>query len=231
MLDCEGGDGFELGLGEDLAAGVGGRVDDDGAGARGDGGLESVGVEREIGIGERDEDGVDAQRLERGDVVAVEGLEEQNLVAGIDQRHDGRVKSAGGAGGDKDFGLGVVGERVVALLLRRNGVAQAVNAVEAGVDVVAGVNGRDGFGLDRRGHGGVADALGQVDAADGVASDGHGADFRLEDTGSELAQGQARRGGGGGHEEDPCFPSYTEGGVGGVSGVGGVGQPRSSPSA
>jgi len=70
-----------------------------------------------------------------------------------------------GAGGDKDFGLGVVGERVVALLLRGNGVAQAVNAVEAGVDVVAGVNGRDGFGLDRRGHGGVADALGQVDAA------------------------------------------------------------------
>jgi hypothetical protein len=74
-------------------------------------------------------------------VVAVERLEEQHLVAGIEQGHGGGVQTASGAGGDQDFGLRVVGEAVVALLLGGDGVAQASDAVEPGVDVVAVVDG------------------------------------------------------------------------------------------
>ena len=143
-----------FGAGEDFAAGVGGGVEEDGAGARGDGGAQRVGVERAIWLGQRDQDGLDAQGLERGDVVAVEGLEEQDFVAGVEQGHGGGVEAAGGAGGDQDFGLGVVGEAVVALLLGGDGVAQAGDAVEAGVDVVAVVDGLDGGVLNNgRGRG------------------------------------------------------------------------------
>ena len=85
-------------------------------------------------------------------------------------------------------------QAVVLLLLLGDGVAQARDAVKPRVDVVAGADGRVGFGLDRRGNGGVADALGQVDAADAVALRGHGANFRLHGAGGKLAQSEAGRG-------------------------------------
>jgi hypothetical protein len=125
-------------------------------------------------------------------VVAVERLEEEDVVARVEQGHGGGVETAGGAGGDEDFGFGVVGEGVVAELLGGDGVAEAGDAVEAGVDVVTVVDGLDGGLLDRSGDGSVADALGEVDAADGVAGDGHGADLGLEGAGGEMAEGEAR---------------------------------------
>ena len=67
---------------------------------------------------QRNEDRLDAHGFESGDVVAVERLEEQDLVAGIEQGHGCGVKTAGSAAGDQDFGLGVVVEAVVASLLR-----------------------------------------------------------------------------------------------------------------
>jgi hypothetical protein len=88
------------------------------------------------------------------------------------------------------FGLGVVGKGVVAELLGGDGVAEAGDAVEAGVDVVAVVDGCESFGFDGRRNRSVTDALGEVDAAHGVAGEGHGADFRLHGGGGEVAEGE-----------------------------------------
>ena len=46
VVAAGGGDDFDFGAGEDLSAGIGGSVEEDGAGAGGDGGVEGVGVER-----------------------------------------------------------------------------------------------------------------------------------------------------------------------------------------
>ena len=131
---------------EDFAAGVGRRVEDDGAGARGDGGAQGVEIERPSPARPAGPGPASRAAIERGDVVAVERLEEQHFVAGIEQRHGGGVQAAGGAAGDQDFALGVVVEAVVALLLCGDGVAQAGDAVQPRVDVVAGADGLDGFG-------------------------------------------------------------------------------------
>ena len=77
-------------------------------------------------------------------MVAVEGLEEQDLVAGIEQRHGGGVIAGGSPEATRTSRLGVVVEAVVALLLCGDGLAQAGDAVAAGVDVVAGADGLDG---------------------------------------------------------------------------------------
>ena len=51
---------LQLGAGEDLSAGVGRGVEKDGPRLGCNGGLQGVGIEGEIWLGERDEDGVDA---------------------------------------------------------------------------------------------------------------------------------------------------------------------------
>ena len=50
------------------------------------------------------------------------------------------------------------------------------------------------LGFNRNGNGRVADALGEVDAADAVALRGHGADLRLHGAGGKLAQRETGRG-------------------------------------
>ena len=112
-------------------------------------------------------------------MVAVERLEDQHLVTGIEQGHGGGVEASAGAGGDQNFAFRVVVEGVVALLLDGDGRAQASDAVQAGVDVVAVVDGLDGRLLHRRRDRRVADALREIDAADPVALDAHGANLRL----------------------------------------------------
>ncbi len=164
----------------------------------GDGGVEGVEVESPVGLGQGDENGLDAKRLEGGDMVAVKGLEDEDFVTGVEQGHGGGVEAGGCAGSGEDFGLGVVGEAVVALLLGGDGLAEAGDAVEAGVDVVSVEDGLDGGLLDGGRDGGVTDALGEVDAAGLVAEGGHGADFRLHGAGGKLAEGEARGGGGDG---------------------------------
>jgi hypothetical protein len=103
-------------------------------------------------------------------------------------------------GGDQDFAVGVVVESVVALLLSGDGLAEAANAVQPGIDVVAVMNCLDGGFLDRGRDRRVADTLREIDAADGVAGEAHGANFRLDGGGGEVAEGESRRcGWGGGH--------------------------------
>ena len=123
-------------------------------------------------------------------VVAVEGLEEEDFVAGIDEREKCGLEGSGGAGGNEDFAVGVYRERVGAGKLCGKGVTKACDAVETGVDVVAVADGALGCFGDDSGWVGVADSLGKVDAADGVAGDAHGANFGLEGARDELAEVQ-----------------------------------------
>jgi len=187
VLDGEGGEEFELGEGEDLARGVRGRVEDDGAGARGDGGTEAVEVEGPVGCVKWDGDRGNALRAEGEEVVAVEGLEDEALVAGVEERLEGAVHSAGSAGGDEYLAFWVGGDVVEGGELLRDGFAEAGDAVEACVDVMAIADSADG-GLDDGVRWiGVADALGHVDAVDGSAGDVHGANLRLDEGRRELA--------------------------------------------
>ncbi len=149
---------------------------------------------RPVGLGERDDDGLDALGAQRGDVVAVEGLEDDALVAGVEQSHEGGVEGAGGAGGDEDLGVGVDLETVEGRELFCDALAQAGDAVEARVDVVAVADGLDGGFGDGVRDVGVADALGHVDAADCGAGDGHGADLGLDVAGGEVAEAETSGG-------------------------------------
>ncbi len=76
-------------------------------------------------------------------MIAVERLEDQYLVAGIQQRHRRRMQSRGRAARHHHFGLGVVAQAVVAQLLVRDGRAQPRDAVEPRVDVVSGEDRRN----------------------------------------------------------------------------------------
>ena len=88
---------LQLGAGEDLTAGVRGGVQDEAAGAGSDCRAETVEIESPIRGAERDDDGTDAEGVQRGDVVAVEGLKHDALVAWIEQRHQGGVECTGRA--------------------------------------------------------------------------------------------------------------------------------------
>ena len=165
--------------------GLAGRVQQDGARARRDGGTHRVHVELPVRLGQRHQHRIDAQRLERVHVVAVERLEDQHLVAGIEQRHGRGVQAGRRARGHHHFAFGVVAQAVVALLLGRDGLAQARNAVASRVDVLPVADGLDRRGLNHVGHRRVADALRQVDAAHAVALGGHGADFGLKRLGRQ----------------------------------------------
>jgi len=159
-------------------------------------------------------DGTDA--AEHTGVVAVEGLEDEDFVAGIEQGAERCLEGSGGSGGDEDFAVGIDGERVGAGELGGDGVAQARDAVEAGVDVVTVADGAlRGFGDDGR-RVGVADALGEVDAAHVVAGDGHGANLGLKGARGELAEVEGLGGESfGTHVEDDCTVGLDAGLVGG----------------
>jgi hypothetical protein len=76
--------------------------------------------------------------------------------------------------------------------LHRDGVAQAGDAIEPGVDIMALAYCLDGGLLDRCRNRRVADALGEVDAANAIALDTHGADFGLQNAGSKMAERERR---------------------------------------
>jgi hypothetical protein len=135
-----------------------------------------------------------ASGVQSGDVVAVEGLEDQALVARVEQGEQSGVEGAGGAAGDNDFAVGVNGEAVEGSELARNRLAKWSDALMPGVDVMPGTDGFDGRFDDRVRRIGVADALREVDAVDGSAGNRHGADLRLRRVRSEMAEVQVAGG-------------------------------------
>ncbi len=190
VLDGQSGDGFELGSREDLAAWVRRRVEDDAARSRGNGGSKSVDVERPTGLGELNRGCVHAQGAQRAQVIAVKGLEEDHFVARIEERHAGGLESSSRAGSDQDFRVRIGGDAVVASEPGGDGLAQRRDAVKTRVDVQALGDGFDGTRGHWRRNFGIAHTLSEVDAANAVALNGHGANLRLDQARRNFAEAQ-----------------------------------------
>ena len=79
---------------------------------------------------------------------------------------------------------------VVAREFGGDGLAQALDAIHAGVDIEALLNGFDGARNDGRRNAGVAYALGKIDAARQIAGHGHGANLGLNQPGRNFAEVQ-----------------------------------------
>ena len=140
MLAADTGDRLDLRPAENLAAGVRRSIQNDGAGARGNRGLQRIAVQRPVRSRERHQNRVDAHRFQGRHVVAVKRLEQQHFIAGVQQRHGRGMQSGGGAAGHKHFRLGVILKPVLAFLLGGDRRAQPRNAVQPGVNVMAGAN-------------------------------------------------------------------------------------------
>ena len=112
-------------------------------------------------------------------VVAVERLEKDDLVAGLEEGEARRHERARRADGDHDLIVAADRHAVeVAGLLGDLG-AQLRDAGVGRVDRLVAVDGGVGTGLDRVWRGEVADALPEVDAVEGVDGEGNGADVGL----------------------------------------------------
>jgi len=147
-LDGQRRDGRELVAGEDRTGWVVRAVEQDEAGARGDGVFEFIQVGAEAGGAQGDRDPDPAGHGDVGGVGVVVGLERDHLVAGLDQGEQRGRHGLGGAGGDQDLGVRVVGQVVEALGVRGDGVPELRDAGAGRVLVAAAVE--DGVG-DRRG--------------------------------------------------------------------------------
>ena len=179
--------GFKFRQCEDLPCWVRRSVQQNGASARRDCGPHRIYVKLPVRLCQRHQHRIYAQRVKRVHMVAVERLEDEHLVAGIEQRHHSGMEAGRRAGRDHHFVFGIVGQPVVALLLGRNGLAQPCNAVASRIDVLPLADGLDRRGFNHVGHRRIAHALRQVDAPCAVAFGGHGADFGLQRLGRESA--------------------------------------------
>src|SRR5262249_16684292 len=121
-------------------------------------------------------------------MIAVVQLEQDHLVAGIQESEAGTVKAAGGTGADDDLRLRVVPQVVVASQLVRDGSSQLDQTFQPSVGIDAAFNGFLRGASDRERNLGIADALGEVDAADAFALHRHDADFGLRDDVRPLAE-------------------------------------------
>ena len=103
-------------------------------GARRDGRLERLWVQLEVRLGRgRDENRHAAVEHDRGQVGDVRRLVQDDLVARVDERGHGRGHRLRRANRDADLVVGVVGDAVQALQVRRQGAPQLDRAVVAGV--------------------------------------------------------------------------------------------------
>src|ERR1019366_3551416 len=100
------------------------------------------------------------------------------------------MKSARGAGRDKNLAVWIVIEGVIAKLLLCYGLAQSGDAIESSIDIVPVTNSLNRCFFNDRGERCIADALSEIDSADAIALNAHGADLRLQDTWRKLTEGE-----------------------------------------
>src|SRR5581483_9020608 len=167
--------------GEHLAGRVVRRVEEDEAGACGDGGGQVVGIEVPVGRVQPDQPGNGAGHGGAGGIGVVGGLEHDDLVARLAQGQHGGGDGLGGADGDQHLVFGRVGEAVPALLVLGHGAPQLGDARAGRVLVVAGADGGHGDLTQLVGAVGVREALAEVDRAGGGGQFRHGG----EDGGGE----------------------------------------------
>lgn len=192
VLAGEAGDLGELLVGQDGAGGVVRSVEQDQAGVVGDGVAQFVQVEA-VGAGLRvraqgHRDAAAACQRDTGGVGVVVGLQGDDLVARFQQCQQRGREGFGGARGDQDLGVGVVGEAAVAveaLLVGGDGGAQLGDAGAGWVLIAAAVAQGTYRGLpDLVRAVGVGKALAEVD---GAGPDGECRHFG-KDRGAEFGE-------------------------------------------
>ena len=130
-----------VGLAPHLAAGVVRAVDEDGAGARCDGGADAFKVGPEAAGCERHTHHHAAGQLDVGHIAVVARLQHDHLVARVHHRQDGGEDGLGGTCGHGDFRVRVTGQAVKRLHFGGHGLAQGGHAGHGRVLVVAGLHG------------------------------------------------------------------------------------------
>ena len=156
-------EGAHVVLGPDHPGRVVRRVEDDDARPRRDRAPHLVPVDAVVGIAQRDVARNPAAQLDRRRVRVVGRLEQHHFVARMHERGERGVEALGGAGRDRDLGVGVVAPAVEALDLRRQRLAQRQDAGHRRVLVEAVAHvARDRLD-ERRRRAEVGEALRQVD--------------------------------------------------------------------
>jgi hypothetical protein len=167
---------FEFGASENFAGGIVRRVEDDGFCVRAERSAQFPFVEGPIGRPKFDEArsgaGKDCVRA----VVFVEGFEDNDFVAGIDDGHHGRHHGFGRTAADGEFALGIDGDTLGASKFVDDGVAQGLGAPGDGVliDIVGDSLACCFFNF--HGSGEIGKALGEIDGVVLEGEAGHFAD-------------------------------------------------------
>ena len=165
-----------------------------------------VRVERPVGRSERDVAGRRAGEDRVGPVVLVERLEDDDLVARVEDREHRGDHPLGRAAGDRDLGLRVgLPARVGPGGLRRDRVAQRLRTPRDRVLVDVGEDGVGGSLLELVGCGEVGEALREADRAVRDRKAVHLADDRLGESLSLVAE--PRRAGSHHAAESTCLRS------------------------
>jgi hypothetical protein len=112
-----------------------------------------------------------------GSVIFVEGFEDDDFIAGIDDGHHGRHHGFGGAATDGDFALGIDGEALGAVEFLDDGVAERLGAPGDGVLIDVVGDGLAGGFFDFEGRGEVGETLGEIDGVVLEGEAGHFADY------------------------------------------------------
>ena len=183
VLFAEVGDKGELLARKDLAAGVGRVAQDDGLWVVvAEGRLECLAVKVERRWVKRHVDGLGTREDRVGAVVLVEWREDDDLVAGVCDRHHGGHHGLGGAAGDHDVLVGVDRHAHKVLLLGGKRLTHGLGAPGDGVLVVKrlGVGGDGAQTIEQLRRGiEVREALRQVDGAILIGDARHTADDRI----------------------------------------------------
>ena len=172
-LDTEPGDGGQLRGVEHLARRVVGGVEQQQAGAGGDGGGQLVDVEAPGRRPERHHPAGGTGHGHGGGVGVVGGLEHHHLVAGIAEGEHGGGDGLGGARRDQHLVVGVVPEAVEALLVGGDRPPEPEGAQPRGVLVLPAADGLDGGLGHHRGPVRIGVPLTEVDGSGPLGEGGH----------------------------------------------------------
>jgi hypothetical protein len=139
------------------------RVDQHRAGARAEGGLQLGGVHGEVGRSQRDETRHRARHGQARPVGVVVGLEDHDLLSGLDQPEEARRQGLGAAAGHRHLGVGIDAVAAVGAEAVGDRPVQVRDSEHPGVLAVALADGRDGGLLDELGAVEVGEPLAEVD--------------------------------------------------------------------
>ena len=178
---------LELFAREHFSRRIGWRADDDRFRFRRERRAQLIEIDRPVGRMQRHESRHEAEDGERVEVIAVVRLEKDDLIAGVQRGHRRVEKGAARADCHHDLFRRIGFQSVVVLEFFRDPFAQKIDAFEFRIRrFVRGDRIACAFHeLGNRGQ--IANALAEVDAADGVAFARHTADVRLHEATQAVA--------------------------------------------